>query len=76
MTTTTKITEPWEYPAEGEDTCTAMTDLPEGEDACFYGDGVGYCTLIPGHTANGGVHLCTCTEHAFDDNGQPVDTDL
>lgn len=55
-------TSDYPYAADGEDTCTAMTDLPEGEDACAYGDGVGFCTLVPGHA---GLHLCTCTEHTF-----------
>lgn len=45
-----------------EDTCEAMTDAPEGEDVCEYGDGVGYCGLVPGH---GGKHLCNCGEHTF-----------
>lgn len=67
---------PWEYAPEGADTCTAMTDAPEGVDVCYYGDGVGYCTLAPGHAANGGVHLCSCTEHTFDDNGKTVDGDV
>ena len=50
------------FALEGEDTCTAMTDEVEGVDACLYGDGVGYCGLIPGHK---GKHLCVCTEHGF-----------
>lgn len=75
MTTNEKTIEPWEYAPEGEDTCTAMTDAPEGDSVCAYGDGVGYCTLTPGHTANNGLHLCTCTEHIFDGNGDTVDTE-
>ena len=50
------------FALEGEDTCTTMTDEVEGVDACLYGDGVGYCGLIPGHK---GEHLCVCTEHWF-----------
>ena len=53
----------WEYAPEGADTCTAMTDAPEGVDLCQYGDGVGFCGLIPGHAS--AAHLCVCGEHTF-----------